>query len=289
MVLKTSILSALLALGAVQTASVAATPSSGCVGPATITSGTYTTIINAKEREYIVRVPEGYDPSVEYPLILAYHWYGGTAYNVTQESTKYGNGSYFGLVDQADESAIFVAPNGLNYAWMNTDDEDMAFTDAVVAAVDAGLCVDVDQRFVAGFSFGGSMTNAIANSGRGSTFKAAAVLSGTIYTPWTGAPVPMGFFVSHGVSDPANNISMGRAMRDVFLAVNGCANETAAEPLAGSESHVTTAYTNCSRPVTFAAFDGVHQYSPLDAGAAASWLPAELWRFFFPSSAASRQ
>jgi len=283
MLLKSSLLTTLLvAVGALQ---AAATPSTGCGNTANVSSGTYSSTIDGVEREYIVRVPEGYNSSVPYPFIIAYHWYGGTAYNVTQDSTKYGNGSYYGLVDYANESAIFVAPQGLSNGWMNTNDSDIAFTDAIVQTIDDVLCVDTDQRFVVGFSFGGSMVNAIANSGRGTTFHSAAVLSGTIFTPWTGEAVPIGFFVSHGVSDPGvnNPISMGRAMRDVFVEVNGCTNQTALEPAAGSESHIKTEYQNCSKPVTFVAFDGVHQYSPLDAGATTSWVPEAVWNFFFPT------
>jgi len=144
--------------------------------------------------------------------------------------------------------------------------------------------VDQDQRFVLGFSFGGSMTNAVANSGRGTTFKAAAVLSGTDFTTAIGEPVPIGFLVSHGVSDPGNLISKGRSMRDVFVEVNGCTNQTAQEPAVGSHSHIKTAYANCTKPVTFIAFDGVHEYSPVDAGASSSWVGGELWNFFFPST-----
>ncbi|KAG6579894.1 Feruloyl esterase [Phytophthora cinnamomi] len=280
MVLKSVIRSALL--GLTFQATDAVQYSLGCGNAANITSGTYTTTVNGTEREYILRVPEGYDPTVPYPVIITYHWYGGTTYNVTQDSSTHGNGSYYGLLSYANESAIFVAPEGLNYGWWNTNDDDMTSTDSIVQTIDE-LCVDQEQRFVVGFSFGGSMTNAIAKSGRGTTFKAAAVLSGTDYTTAIGEPVPIGFFVSHGVSDPANPISKGRSVRDVFVEVNGCTGQTAPDPAGGSGSYIKTSYANCSKPVTFIAFDGVHQYSPVDSGASSSWLPGELWRFFFRS------
>ncbi|KAL4109844.1 hypothetical protein PRIC1_001539 [Phytophthora ramorum] len=282
MAFKAAFLSSMLvALGAFQTTD-AVTYSSGCGKTPDITSGTYTTAINGTEREYIVRVPEDYDSNVPYPFIIAYHWFGATAFNATQNSSRYGNGSYYGLLSYANESAIFVAPQGLDNGWSNVNDDDMTFTDSLVQTIDNGLCVDTEQRFVVGFSFGGSMTNAIANSGRGSTFKAAAVLSGTDYTTAVGEPVPIGFLVIHGVSDPGNLISKGRSMRDVFVKVNGCTNQTALEPAAGSKSHIKTSYANCSKPVTFIPFDGVHEYSPVDAGASSSWVPGEIWSFFFP-------
>ncbi|KAK1934146.1 Feruloyl esterase C [Phytophthora citrophthora] len=283
MFVKSAILSSMLVAFTVLQSTEAVMKSSGCGKTASITSGTYTTTISGTEREYIVRVPEGYDPAVPHPFIITYHWFGATAYNVTQDSSKYGNGSYYGLVDLASESTIFVSPQGLDNGWSNVNDDDMTFTDTIVQTIDGGLCVDTEQRFVVGFSFGGSMTNAVAKSGRGTTFKAAAVLSGTDYTTAMGEPVPIAFLVSHGVSDPGNLISKGRSMRDVFLEVNGCSNQTALEPVTGSKSHIKTTYENCSKPVTFIAFDGVHEYSPVDAGASSSWVPGELWNFFFPS------
>lgn len=66
-----------------------------------------------------MRVPENYDPFVAHPFIITYHWFGATAYNVTQNSSKYGNGSYYGLVDLANESMIFVSPQGLDNGWSN--------------------------------------------------------------------------------------------------------------------------------------------------------------------------
>ncbi|POM74846.1 Feruloyl esterase [Phytophthora palmivora] len=220
----TFIFSMLVTLSALQAAE-SVTYSSGCGNAASITSGKYTTTINGIERDYIVRV---------------------TAYNVTQDSSKYGNGSYYGLLNLANEAVIFVAPQGLDNGWSNINYDDMTFADTIVRTLDDGLCVDKDQRFVVGFNFGGSMTNAIAKSGRGTTFKAAAVLSGTDYTTALGEPAPIGFLVSHGVSDPGNLISKGRSMRDVFVEVNDCTNQTAPEPAVGSHSHIKTrTQTSC--------------------------------------------
>jgi poly(3-hydroxybutyrate) depolymerase len=257
--------------------------SDGCRAAQPLTSGTYNVTLNGTVREFIVRVPPTYRPYKPHRVVIALHWFGGTMRDVEAVSTRFGNGSYYGLHAIAGASTIFISPQGLSNAWFNANGDDMAFMDAIVATTDNQLCVDTTQRFVVGFSFGGSMAYAIANA-RGAQFRAVAVLSGTDFTPWPAdiKTLPVAFFVAHGVSDPANPITKGRLMRDRFVEVNGCENQTALEPAVSSASHIKTEYRRCSsgHPVTYVAFDGVHQYSPLDANAKTSWLPSEVWNFF---------
>jgi poly(3-hydroxybutyrate) depolymerase len=270
------------------TASLLALPASamgspGCQLTHPLASGTYNITVNGTVREFIVRVPPTYTPSKPHRVVIALHWFGGTMRDVEAASTKYGNGSYYGLQALIGNTTIFISPQGLDNGWYNTNGDDMAFMDAIVATADSQLCVDTTQRFVLGFSFGGSMTYAIANA-RGGLFRAAAVLSGTVFSPWPAdiKTLPVAFFVVHGVSDPGNTIDKGRLMRDRFVEVNGCEKQTALEPAVGSASHIKTEYRRCSNghPVTYVAFDGVHEYSPLDANAKTSWLPSEIWNFF---------
>ena len=69
---------------------------------------------------------------------------------------------YYGLRDLAGESAIFVAPNGLNNGWWNEGGADVTFVDQILNQVQNELCVDETQRFSTGFSFGGAMSYALA-------------------------------------------------------------------------------------------------------------------------------
>ncbi|KAH9079877.1 hypothetical protein Ae201684P_007586 [Aphanomyces euteiches] len=52
--------------------------SAGCGKSAGITSGTYSINVNGKNRQYILRVPQNYNPNTGYKFIFALHWLSGT-------------------------------------------------------------------------------------------------------------------------------------------------------------------------------------------------------------------
>lgn len=66
---------------------VMAAKSAGCGKAAGITSGTKSITVNGKNRQYIIRVPNGYDPSRGYKLIFGLHWLGGTMTDVATGQT----------------------------------------------------------------------------------------------------------------------------------------------------------------------------------------------------------
>jgi len=67
------------------------------------------------------------------------------------------NQDYYGLRRLANESAIFIAPQGLNNGWANSGGEDITFIDSLVSTAQNGLCVDTAQIFSTGFSYGAAM------------------------------------------------------------------------------------------------------------------------------------
>lgn len=135
----------------------------GCGKAATITSGTKSISVNGKNRQYIVAVPDNYNPNTAYKLIFGFHWVGGTMTDVaTGQTVNRDTWAYYGLKRLANNTAIFIAPQGLNNGWGNSGGEDITFVDSIINAVSAGLCVDEKQLFSVGFSYGASMTYAIA-------------------------------------------------------------------------------------------------------------------------------
>ena len=56
--------------------------SAGCGKAPTLTSGTRTIQTSGKSRNYILRIPDGYDRSHPYRLIFGFHWLGGTSTDV---------------------------------------------------------------------------------------------------------------------------------------------------------------------------------------------------------------
>src|SRR5919198_744779 len=105
-----------------------AAASPGCGKAPTLTSGTYTIQSGGKNRSFILRIPDGYDRNRAYRLIFGFHWLGGTSTDVaTGRTVETGTWAYYGLQRLANNSAIFVAPQGLNNGWANNGGEGVTF------------------------------------------------------------------------------------------------------------------------------------------------------------------
>jgi poly(3-hydroxybutyrate) depolymerase len=262
--------------------------SKGCGSAPTITSGIKTISIGGTQRQFIIRVPNNYQNNKAHKLVYGLHWVGGRMEQVANGGdTGSKNWKYYGLQVVANESAIFVAPQGINGGWPNNGGADLKFIDAMNEYIDAGLCVDQAQRFSIGFSYGGSMTYSIACS-RAKQFRGVAVIAGGVLSGCDGGTEPIAYFGIHGIKDGTLNIAGGRSLRDRFIKNNGCGSLSGArEPASGSRTHITTAATNCRAgyPVKWAAHDGGHIQAAADKPAPeengeASWVGPEVWAFW---------
>jgi poly(3-hydroxybutyrate) depolymerase len=248
--------------------------SAGCGKNPALNSGTHTIQSNGTQRSFILRLPSGYDSNRPYRLIFGFHWLGGNANNVA-------SGDYYGLGGRSGNSAIFVAPEGLNNGWANSGGADVTFTDNMISTISNALCVDTTQLFSLGFSYGGGMSYALACA-RANVFRAVAIYAGGVISGCNGGTQPIAYFQAHGLSDNVLSISGGRQMRDRFVSNNGCTPANPPEPPQGSGRHTSFAYSGCRAgyPVEWHAFDGGHIFDPRDAGQSTTWLPGETWRFF---------
>jgi poly(3-hydroxybutyrate) depolymerase len=249
-------------------------PSPGC-GKAGIKSGTFKTTINGKERQYMVRVPEGYDSKKPYKLVLLFHWRSGTM----EDSVK-NAGGWYGLAAQAKESAILVAPDGLGRGWANENGEDIKFVDAIVKAMDDGLCVNPKQRFATGFSYGAGMSHAVACA-RPDTFRAVSLISGGLISRCDGGNKPVAYQIMIGNNDQVLTPKQSKEIASVFIKANGCTPQDAPLPAIGAGKHIKTVYKGCKAgyPVIVNGFDGGHVAEPADKGGQ-NFAPAETWSFF---------
>lgn len=275
-----------LLLGFVALADVAsAALTSGCGKAPTITSGVKTISVNGQNRQYTIRVPNNYQNNKGYKVIFGLHWRGGTMDQVSNGGTDQWR--YFGLQDLANESAIFVAPQGLNGGWANQGDSDLKLIDAINAYINNGLCVESTQRFALGFSYGAAMSYAIACS-RAKDFRGVAVIAGGQLSGCNGGNDPIAYFGIHGIRDNVLNIQGGRQMRDRFIKNNGCQSLSGApEPAQGSRTHIATSATGCKAgyPVRWAAHDGGHIQAAADKPSAeengrTTWVGGEVWKFW---------
>ena len=192
---------ALADTGASAAVSAAAT-TAGCGKAPGLASGTQTIQSGGKNRTYVLRVPGGYDNTRPYRLIFAFHWWGGTADEVASGGTSGTPWAYYGQQELSDNSAILVAPQGIDNAWPNNGGEDVAFVDAMIGRIEAAPCVDTAQRFATGFSCGGGMSYALA-CGRANVFHAVAVFSGARLSGCDGGSRPIACLGIHGIGDSA--------------------------------------------------------------------------------------
>ncbi|GIG90556.1 cellulose binding domain-containing protein [Plantactinospora endophytica] len=246
----------------------------GCGRAPTLTSGTHSIQSGGKTRSFVLRIPDNYDNSRLYRLVFGFHWLGGNANSVVSQS-------YYGLLPLANNSTIFVAPEGLNNGWANSGGEDVTFTDDMIRTIGNALCVDTAQLFSLGFSYGGGMSYALACA-RATVFRAVAIYAGGVISGCNGGTQPIAYLQAHGLTDNVLSISGGRSMRDRFVRNNGCTAASPPEPAQGSGRHTEFHYSGCSAgyPVAWYAFDGGHTPTPLDAGSNTPWLPQETWTFF---------
>jgi poly(3-hydroxybutyrate) depolymerase len=251
--------------------------SAGCGKAATLTSGTRM----IGNRSFILRIPDNYDNTRPYRLVFAYHWRGGTMQDVDGGGTSGAVWSYYGLRAQADNSTIFVAPQGIGNGW--GDSGDLKFTDDMNKLIQDDLCVNTRQVFALGFSFGGGMSYALACA-RASVFRAVAVYAGAQLSGCQGGTEPIAYLGIHGTGDGTLGIGGGRELRDRFVQNNGCTAQAEPSP-PPSQMHTCTSYQGCDAgyPVRWCAFDGGHTPGHVDGGGddgARTWTKTEAWEFF---------
>lgn len=259
------------------------TPSPGCEGNPTLTSGSHTIQVGGQSRSFMLRIPENYESSHPHRLVFAFHWNGGSMNDVDGGGSSGYTWSYYGLREQAGDSTIFVAPQGLNNGWANTDGRDLEFVDAMASEIMGDLCVDESRVFSMGFSYGGGMTYGLACD-RAHLFRAVAVYGGAVLSGCEDGSDPVAYLGIHGLGDQTCVIGTGRTMRDRFVSNNGCTPGNPPEPNGGSNTYTCTSYEGCGdNPVRWCAFDGGHTPGHVDGGGddgATTWTKAEAWEFF---------
>ncbi|MET8144538.1 lectin [Sphaerisporangium sp. NPDC005288] len=259
----------------------------GCGKAPTLRSGSQSISSSGKNRSFILRIPDNYNNNNPYRLVFGFHWNGGTANDVDSGGTSGYPWSYYGTRALSNNTAIFVAPQGINNGWANSGGEDTTFVDDMIRRIESDLCVDTSQRFAMGFSYGGGMSYSLACN-RATVFRAVAVYSGGQLSGCSGGTEPIAYIGLHGLRDPVLNISNGRSLRDRFVRNNGCTAQNPPEPAQGSLTHIVTYYSGCRAgyPVAWAAFDAGHTPNPVDGKSGDlepgenSWTRPVVWNFF---------
>lgn len=245
---------------------------------------TYNKITSAGlNRQYILWYPDNYDKNRPYRLIMNYHWYSGSAsqvFDCNTESIKcYTTQTpFFGLLSLADNSTIFVAPDGIDAGWANTNGRDTTLTDDILKEVENDLCIDTSKVFAQGFSYGGAMS-ATLGCQRADVFRGVVVFAGGI-SGMSGAcngTSPVAYYGATGTQD--SGYSGGQTAVKHFAEVNGCTAQTLPTPPSGGHTCISFAGCSAGHPVRWCPFDDIHTPSPRDKGASTTWQPKEVWTF----------
>lgn len=256
----------------------AAMKSAGCGKTRALQNGTINITFSGTMRKYILRVPDNYDNNNPYRLLFAFAESGASAMAVA-------NNNYFRMATlDTGKTTIFVAPDAANGmgSWSKSDVE---LTDAILAQVEADLCIDKTRIFATGFSFGGAMSLALGCQ-RADVFRGIAFFSGADLTgSCTGTLTkPIAYYASQASGDSSGDPAptSGRVKQAQFATVNGCTAEPMATTFpASGQPHKCTIYKGCSagHPTVYCVFNGDHGWEPRDPGQSTSWNPPEAWKF----------
>jgi polyhydroxybutyrate depolymerase len=232
-------------------------PSSGCgVEPAA--AGSATMQVGGMERQYVVALPQAYDKSRPYPLILAFHGAG-------LSGPQFRN--FFNLVTPVGADGIVVYPTGLGGQWDVR--RDLPFVDALRMKLESSYCIDAQRVFATGHSNGAFFTNAIGCQ-RGDVLRAIAPMSGGQQQQASACKGAPAVWISHGATDNIVATSYGRQTRDFWVKRNEC-DASMSMPVMPSPC---LEYQGCTAgaPVRYCEYPGDHN---LMANSAQS-----IWAFF---------
>ena len=127
-------------------------PDAGGFGGSTLPIQRFKLDVGGVSREFVLGLPARYDSQTKYPVVFAWHGAGGTDVQVAWGGMSSFDtfGGYYGLrylSTQAGKPMIFVAGQGLDAndagsGWPNTNGQDVAFTQAMVAWLESNFCLD---------------------------------------------------------------------------------------------------------------------------------------------------
>src|SRR5579872_2071345 len=134
-----------------------------CAAGATLPAGDTNGMlqVGGTARTYILHVPSNLPAAKAVPLVIDFHPILST--NTFEE----GNSGYKALADQ--EGFVVAFPQGIDDAWnigpcctMSRTVDDLGFTKALVAKIEAAGCIDPKRVYAVGYSMGGGMSHYLA-------------------------------------------------------------------------------------------------------------------------------
>ncbi len=187
---------------------------------------TRTIMVDGVQRGYELSIPSDYDPTTPARLVFGWHGLGGKGALLMSYTSVEGASK----TTPGNAASIFAYPDGLVYsdfgatAWSITD---APLFDAIVAELDAELCIDSSRIFSYGHSFGGYFSN-LLGCVRGNALRAIGPVAGGLLQGSTNCQSAMPAWLAHATNDTVVPVAQGEAARDKWLAENQCALTTQA-------------------------------------------------------------
>ena len=177
---------------------------------------------NNVNREYLLHIPENYDPNNSHPIVFNFHGYGGTATDHMYSAD---------LRSIADTAGfILVYPQGLlldgsphwniaeNGGDNKSNSDDFGFVTSLINELQLEYNVDTNRIYACGYSNGAGFSFSVAC--HLDQFAAMASISG-LMSDWAlvncDPPKPVGVMIIHGTSDDSRPYS---GINDYLLSVD---------------------------------------------------------------------
>lgn len=225
----------------------------------TITSG-------GSPRSFALHVPEGYDDSVDYPVLISFHDYGSSAVGNAQITDW--------LNSTSDYIVIFPEGRGNPLAWFTESQvpenfaTDTQFIADMITKLDEDLAIDTDQVYLAGFSLGGGMVHR-AGCDLADQIAGIVVVNGAHWVGQTCDPVQaVPVLAIHTLDNQTvpfdgypDTLEAIPAWMNTWALFNGCDADPALETLADGTTVATG--QNCAAPVQLLSYPtGGHTWLP---------------------------
>jgi len=175
--------------------------SSGCGRTATAGVTTRRVTVGGTEREYLLSIPDGYDPSRPAPLLFDFH---GLASDMREQALYTGLGARGGA-----RGYVVITPNGQGEVLRHwsldpsaTTNPDLAFVRTMLSTANRTLCIDPRRVFSTGISNGAMFSTLLACAlpGRLAAIAPVAGINATaVCDPGTPRVSVLAF---HGTADP---------------------------------------------------------------------------------------
>ena len=172
--------------------------------------------VNGITREYIIYVPENYNVTTAFPLLLSFH---GLTSNMEF------NYSYTNFDELAErENFIVVHPNGISNTWTVSanDDTDIDFIVSLLNQLEEDYNIESNRIYSTGMSMGGFFSFSLACR-LSDRIAAVASVTGSMYQPTINncSPVkPMPILQIHGTEDGIVQYSSVAGLLDFWTSHN---------------------------------------------------------------------